>query len=134
MSNVEEFFAHHGVKGMKWGIRNKRTTGERRARAKRDKISKRRRTLSDGDIKKYIARLQEERRLKELVNEDLRPGQTAAKKIISDSGQKVARTVVTGAMLYGMKLAVDKKFGQPGAKIKIDPQDVAGYMLPKPKK
>lgn len=108
MTELEDFLAHHGVKGMRWGVRNKRSRKELRARAHRSQIKKRRRTLSDSDLKAYIARIQEERKLKELINEDLAPGKTAVKKIMTDSGQKIAKSVVFGVGAYGAGLVAQK--------------------------
>jgi hypothetical protein len=79
--------------------------------------------ISDGDLEKAIDRLSKEKKLKTLTDEDLSPGKAAAKRIMSESGQKVARTVITGAALYAVKVAVDKKM-KPGA---------AGYIAPRPK-
>lgn len=128
---TDEFLEHFGVKGMKWGVRNdkssfrtKRSAKETKVRNKRKKVVSNRRTLSDGDIKKYIARLSEERKLKTLINEDLKPGRTIAKRIASESGQKVARTVISGAALYAVKAAMDKKF---------DRHDATNYITPRPK-
>lgn len=122
---VGDFLQHVGVKGMKWGVRKRRSGAEIKRRAKRQKLSDKRRSLSDDDLKKAVDRIQSEKKLKELVDEDLRPGKTVAKKIMSDSGQKIARTVVAGAGLYAIKVAVERKFS---------PSDAVGFIAPKPKK
>lgn len=121
--STEDFLAHYGVRGMKWGVR-KRSKREEKLRAKRFKTANNRRHLSDEDLKKHIDRLQNEKKLKQLVEEDLTPGKAAAKKIMSESGQKVARTVLAGAGLLAIKVAVERKF---------DPKDAAGYLAPRPK-
>lgn len=105
---VEEFIEHHGIKGMRWGVH--RSAKETKARAERQKIANNRRHLSDEELKKHIDRISNEKKLKTLTEEDLTPGRAVAKKIVSESGQKVAKTVLTGAALYGIKLAVTRKF------------------------
>jgi hypothetical protein len=132
VTELEDFLAHHGVKGMKWGVRNRRSARERKARAKRAAIKKRRRTLSDSDIKSYISRLQDERKLKELINEDLKPGRTAVKRIMTESGQKAAKTYATSAYGYALKVAHDKALAPKGTKIRdlIDREDAIARMFP----
>lgn len=121
----EEALSHFGTKGMKWGVRKPRTKAEAKRRVQRQKLSDNRRKLSDDDLKKAVDRIQTEKKLKDLVDEDLRPGKTVAKKILSDSGQKVARTVVAGAGLLAIKTLMTKKF---------NPHDAVGYIAPKPKR
>ena len=123
--SVDEFLEHYGVRGQKWGVRKQRTAKDTQEIAKRKKVVSKRRTLSDKDIKTYIDRLSSEKKLKTLVAEDVSPGKTVVKKIMSESGQKVARTVVTGAALYAIKVSLDKKFNLA---------DAAGFIAPKPKK
>ena len=114
---------HYGKKGMKWGVRN-RTKAEERARAQRFKASKNRRRISDDELNNLISRLEREKKLKNLVEEDLSPGKKVAKTIFSDSGQKVARTVVAGAGIYAVKKVIDQKFGK----------EASSYIAPKLKK
>lgn len=116
---------HYGVKGQKWGVRKKPTRQEQKRRSARQDASNRRRQLSDKDLNQIIERLNNEKKLKNLVEEDLRPGKAVAKKIMSESGQKVVRTVVAGSAMYAIKAAMTKKF---------DPQDAVNYIVPKPKK
>jgi hypothetical protein len=130
-NDIDEFLEHYGVMGMKWGIRNDKrgvrkghSSKESTVRAKRKKISNNRRSLSDGDLRKHISRLSEEKKLKTLINEDLKPGRTIAKKIMSESGQKTARTVISGATLYAVKAVATKKF---------DIKDAVNYVTPRPK-
>lgn len=125
MSFVDEFLEHYGVKGMQWGVRRRRSASEEKVRSKRKKLVNKRRLLSDDDIKKHIDRISSEKKLKELIDQDLNPGKTVAKRIVSESGQKVARTVLSGAALYAVKVAVDKKFNAGEA---------ASFIAPKPKK
>ncbi len=125
MTTTEEFLEHHGVKGMKWGIRKERIKkstkrrakqfqANRKAKAKRQIIATRRRQLSEGDLRKFVDRLQTEKKLKDLIEADIKPGRSVSKRILSDSGQKVARTVIAGGGLILVKAAVDKKMGKSG--------------------
>ena len=131
--NVEDFLEHYGVKGMKWGVR-KKTQKEQREIAKRKKISKNRRTLSDADIKAYINRLESERKLKSLIEEDLTPGRKVAKKLMSEGGQKVVKTVATGAVLYGLKIGIGNKFKITDIRKHVDLKEAAKFMVPNPNK
>ena len=113
---------HYGKKGMKWGVtKGKRTS----VRSERKATSKKRRGLSDAELKKRVERLQSEKKLKDLTDADIAPGRSAVKRILSSSGEKAAKTIVSGAILLAVKTAVTKEF---------NPKDAAGYVAPKPKK
>jgi len=127
---------------MKWGVRKSRgssgSKGSSKAkkkmiddpdvsttRAKRKSDLKNRRTLSDATLKKKIARLEDEKKLSSLTKADISPGKSAVLRILGSSAEKTAKTVVSGAMLYGVKAATNQAF---------DRKDLADYLAPKPKK
>lgn len=114
---------HSGVKGMKWGVRRARPAKEQAVRDKRKQLSNNRRIISSKDLDATIERIQKEKKLKELVANDLSPGKKVAGMIISDTGQKVARTVLAGASLYAIKTVLDKKM-----------KGSSSYIVPKPKR
>lgn len=131
-SDVSEFIEHYGVKGMHWGIRNKsrqrkRTKREMRTRAARQQLLERRRQLSDTDLKTFVERLNNEKKLKTLINEDLKPGRTATKKFLGSTGGRVAATVAAGAATVAVKYAVERKLTPKGErkKIKLNPKETA---------
>lgn len=82
--NPEEL-AHFGVQGMRWGVR-KGPSANTKVRRDRAKMHKNRRTMSDSDIKRAVSRMQMEKKLKTLVEEDITPGRLAAKEFLLKSG------------------------------------------------
>lgn len=120
--------AHHGVKGMKWGVRRSRSqlghpvsrkrsktiSPERQARLDRKNALKNRRTMSTEELKERIARLESEKRLRELTQEDLYPGRKAVNEALVSIGKKVVTTAAAGAALYYLKYKAsgDKKINR----------------------
>lgn len=111
---TDDFLEHYGVKGMKWGVkkgvvnaRMARTNKEDKVRAKRKDAKRRRQVLSDKDLDGLVKRLEQEKKLKSLLDEDLAPGRTATKKILANAGTKVAGTVLAGAGVWAVKAAID---------------------------
>ena len=117
---------HHGIKGQKWGVRRFRnadgtlTAAGKRRQAKKEykaeikdrkSASKNRRTLSDDELNKRVNRLEKEKKLRQLTEEDINPGRTKANAVLSEIGNKTVRTVATGATLYAAKVLVSKYFG-----------------------
>lgn len=139
---------HHGVKGMKWGVRRsqasldsaagrkptkkkkvqstratrkaekaKQKTAAARAKAKdtstksgRKTASANRRQLTDNDISNLVKRLESEKKLKTLIDQDVSPGRSFAKTVMGDAGKRALTTVATGTLLYGAKYAFDRQF------------------------
>ena len=115
--NMDEFFAHYGVKGMKWGVKRgignprlARTKKEEAVRSKRKDAKRRRQVLSDKDLDGLVKRLEQEKKLKTLLDDDLAPGRTVAKKILGNAGTKVAGVVLAGAGVWAVKTALEGGF------------------------
>lgn len=118
---------HHGVKGMKWGVRKERekVPSNRKVKKQRKKMLKNRRRLSDEELDKAIVRLEKERRFRELSKDDIAVGRKKVASMLDTAGSMTAKTLVSGAMLYAVKYAVTKNF---------DPVDFAKYITPVPKR
>lgn len=127
---------HFGIKGMKWGVRHYQNSDgsltpagrkryDKQVRASRKADVKNRRTLSDSEIEQKIKRLESEKKLKNLTEEDLSPGRKAASDILKSAGNKVLTAAAAGAAAYAVKVAMTKKF---------DIKEAASYIVPNPNK
>lgn len=137
MNHNTEFIAHYGVKGMKWGVRryqNKNGSltpaGKDRERIRNEKkarneLSKNRRTASLEELTKQINRLETEKKLKSLIDEDIRPGRTMVARVLKSGGSKILSGAVAGGLAYAIHYALTKEF---------DPKDFANYISPNPNK
>lgn len=119
MSNsLDNFLAHYGVRGMKWGVRKgvvnprlQRTKKENIIRTQRKDARRKRQTLSDKDLDTLIKRLEAEKKVKSLLDDDLTPGKSLTQQIIRSSGTKVAGAVVAGGAMYVVKGVLTKNWG-----------------------
>lgn len=109
-----EYLAHHGVKGMKWGVRNAETlrkygdrvatkvthlSKEERAQVRAAKTeqrhqSARRSLMSDDELRDYTQRLERQKKVKDLTAQELYPGRTAVKNTMGRYGGQAAAVLV----------------------------------------
>lgn len=102
---------HHGIKGQKWGVRRfQNADGSLTTAGKQRTDAKNRGTLTNAQLKQKIERLQLEKQLRELTNQEVNSGRVYAQKILKDVGSKVLTTAASGALLYAGKAAITKSF------------------------
>lgn len=168
--NQNDYLMHHGIKGMKWGIRKDRSSGSARsaarkkaraeAKAERKKnraankaiikdrrnASKNRRLLSDSDLDSRIKRLEKEKKLRDLTNDDVNPGKKAARDTMNTFGSTAAKNaakvaafgIVGGATYVGRKyieFKVNPKNTEQGKKFNLREaigEDIGKWVAEKP--
>jgi hypothetical protein len=112
---AELFLAHHGVKGMKWGVRKAPKNKIQRNR-ERTVFAKAPVTLTEADLKKRIARMEMEKRYNDLNSRDVGEGEKLAHRILKGSGEVVVGTLLSGVGLFVAKKVIEKHIGPEAAK------------------
>lgn len=116
-----QFLQHHGVKGMKWGVRNKRPdeaarakrfgpsgTGRIKGRSKKATLTGRAKRLNEEDLKKAIARMELEKRYVDLSRGTSGAGKRYTRDIIENSGKTAVGAAVGGVSAHLIKKALSK--------------------------
>ena len=143
-----QFLSHHGVKGMKWGVRKAPvskgktfrsrlkeafgTIKKKRAQAKAEKEQKDKerevsksayklnrfkiKKLSDAELNEKINRLQNEKKLRELVESEVKPGRTAVGKVLKASALTILGAATTAGLTYALKTAAKGFITTPSGK------------------
>lgn len=132
---------HHGIKGMRWGVRKQKEPGTERprkpkkvkplikqfrsvakARRSQRKAAKRVAILSNEELQARIDRLRKEKELRELTESEVAPGRKAIKDFFKDAGKSLGKAIVTGGLWYVAK-SVAKGFKSSEGKTTYDPQE-----------
>ncbi len=116
---IEEWLAHYGVLGMKWGVRRRHpeTSSPRSpvssdaARAAALKIQVRKQgtqSLSNADLQHLVTRLNLERQYSNLTPQEVNAGRKLVNDILRDSAKQMATQFITKNAPKGVEFVIKK--------------------------
>jgi hypothetical protein len=137
----ENYLAHHGIKGQKWGIRRfqnpdgtRTAAGRKREKANREvdhdklvkstnakELYKNRKQLSDKELQDRLNRLRNEQELKRMADNSAN-GKLTVKKILKDNGKEIVKELSKNAMRAGV-IAAGKAIAKKALPL------IAGYAI-----
>lgn len=120
---------HHGQSSP--GGRRKARSENSKAKSDRRDAMQNRRTISDQELSKRIARLEQEKRLKELTTDDLYPGKREVDDAMKQIGKKALVVGGTAAAMLAVNAVVHKTLNRP---VSVDQQVKLWDELIRPRK
>lgn len=112
INKIEEYLAHHGILGQKWGVKHGPPyplDDKTSKKIKSGKVTVNIKGLSDEDLKRIVQRLNMEKQLKDLTKEQKSKGKKFTDKAIDKFGDTVLN-VIFGAAETAGKSALTKRF------------------------
>lgn len=129
----DSYLEHHGILGMKWGVRrfqNKDGTLTPKGKKRYSDDYREAKTLEKKGIKNLsneeLSRLNERRRLEKEYKDYTSKGESYTKKALVDAGSKLAVTAVKAAVIYAGVKYVKSKYDLTPEKIAKGMVDVSG--------
>lgn len=106
MSN-EALLQHHGIFGMKWGVRR---TPEQLARAsgKKNSSDDEVKKMSDSELRSKINRLQMEKQYKQLTSSEISVGRKFVQDVLTNAAKQTATNYVSKYMTKGIDAVIKK--------------------------
>lgn len=135
MTRDDEYLMHHGIKGMKWGIRKDRgSSSGGRNRRKKNKINPflnkisghyRRSHMTDEELDRRIARLSKEKKLKDLERGVEDDAITVGRDVTKEYSKRILTSAAVAATTGAVAYAYNKKYPQSSNGMAIPPQVAA---------
>lgn len=93
-----------------YGAKTLKSKAQKESERAKRRDAKERGTLTDNELKEKIKRLEMEKRLNDLTNDQINSGKQATKDALKQIGTKVATTAGAGALLYVGKVIITGEF------------------------
>ena len=117
--NYSDELYHHGIKGMKWGIRRSRaqlgySSSPRKTKKQAQKVSSKQqrrnemKKMSDAELRNRINRIQMEKQYMQLTEPQLSPGKKFVKDVLTNAAKQTVTNYTAKYMTKGMEALMDQ--------------------------